>query len=141
MEKTFAVAGISTLEGDTKVRFAKDLTRVKVLEKNGHTGIKLVELPTPMDKLGAVAYLLTNSQFKDEASQAVLKAYGTDKPKKAVKETDTEEAPERDGVEVDASALVNKVKTPDEVAEIRAKNLKTLKEVHARMKAEGKIEG
>ena len=34
-QKTFAVAGVSKLAGTFKARFAADLTRVKVLEKNG----------------------------------------------------------------------------------------------------------
>lgn len=128
MDKVFAVAGISTLEGDAKVRFAKDLARVKVLEKNGHKDIKLVELPNSMDKAAAVEFLKTHAQFKDAASQAVLNAYGNDKPSKTK--------------EVDASKLVKKtVKTPEEVEAIKAKNLQTMKEVHAKMKAEGKIEG
>ncbi len=137
MDKMFAVAGISTLEGDTKVRFAKDLARVKVLEKNGHKDIKLVDLPKQMSKADAVAYLRTHATFKDAASQAVLNAYSNDKPAKASKD-------------VDASKLVKKLsdmsaadnnKTPEEVEAIKAKNLQTIKEVHAKMKSEGKIAG
>jgi hypothetical protein len=55
--KTFAVAGVSTLNGVTKFRLAKDMTRVKVLAKNGHTDIQLVELPVPMTKEAAIAHL------------------------------------------------------------------------------------
>ena len=128
MDKMFAVAGISTLEGDTKVRFAKDLARVKVLEKNGHKDIKLVDLPKQMTKAEAVAFLKTHAQFKDAAAQAVLNAYGDDKPAKSK--------------DVDASKLVKKaVKTPEEVEAIKAKNLQTIKEVHAKMKADGTIAG
>mgnify|MGYP003345195017 CR=1 FL=1 len=50
MSKTFAVAGVSTLNGACKVRFANDMTRVKVLAKNGQTDIELMELPEEMDK-------------------------------------------------------------------------------------------
>lgn len=128
MNKMFAVAGISTLEGDAKVRFAKDLSRVKVLEKNGHKDIKLVELPNAMTKADAVAYLLTHTQFKDAAVQSVLKAYGDDKPAK----TGT--------VDIDATKLV-KPSVSDDVEDAKSKNLKTLKEVHAKMKAENKITG
>lgn len=127
-DKTFVVAGISSLEGVAKVRFAKDLARVKVLEKNGHKDIKLVELPNAMTKGDAVAFLKTHAQFKDAVAQDVLNAYGDDKPSKSK--------------EVDASKLVkNTVKTPEEVEAIKTKNLKTMKEVHAKMKAEGKIAG
>jgi hypothetical protein len=42
----FKVTGISTLNGVTKVRFANDMvSRVKILNKDGHKDINLVELP------------------------------------------------------------------------------------------------
>jgi hypothetical protein len=49
-EKTFAVAGISTLDGKTKIRFANDVMRIKILAKNGHSDIELIELPREMTK-------------------------------------------------------------------------------------------
>ena len=56
----FAVAGTSTLPtGETKVRFANDMTRVKVLLKGGHTNIDLIELPYAMTKEQIVSYLLS----------------------------------------------------------------------------------
>lgn len=55
----FTHAGVSTLNGKTKVRFANDALRVKVLAKNGHTDIDIVELREPMTKEDAVAYLLS----------------------------------------------------------------------------------
>jgi hypothetical protein len=55
----FTVAGTSTLpKGGTKVRFANDMTRVKVLVKGGHENIDLIELPTAMSKEDIVAYLI-----------------------------------------------------------------------------------
>lgn len=56
-DKRFAVAGTSTQAGETKVRFANDMMRIKILQKNGHTNINLVELPSEMTKSEAVAYL------------------------------------------------------------------------------------
>ena len=58
MNATFTQAGVSRLKGEFKARFANDALRVKVLAKNGHTDIDLIELPTPMTKEAAVAYLL-----------------------------------------------------------------------------------
>jgi hypothetical protein len=59
MSQLFTVAGTSTLpEGGTKVRFANDMTRVKVLVKGGHTNIDLIELPNAMTKEDIVAYLI-----------------------------------------------------------------------------------
>lgn len=123
MDKTFAVAGISALEGISKVRFAKDLARVKVLEKNGHKDINLIELPKAMNKVEAVEFLMGHSAFKDGASQSVLKEYLSDeKPTKVAKPAKVAKA-------------TNSVKTPDEVEAIRAKNLETLKKVHSKVKA------
>ena len=56
---TFEYAGVSRLNGKMKVRFANDQMRVKVLAKNGHTDIDIVQLKTPMSKEDAVAYLLS----------------------------------------------------------------------------------
>lgn len=56
-EKTFAVAGWSVLDGVKKPRFAKDMLRVKVLERNGHKDIVLYPLPTAMTKEQALEWL------------------------------------------------------------------------------------
>lgn len=56
---TFTVAGVSTQNGVTKVRFANDLvSRTKLLAKGGHTPLELIELPRPMSKAEACAHLL-----------------------------------------------------------------------------------
>jgi len=58
MEKLFTVAGTSNLNGVVKFRFANDLkSRVKVLQRNGHTDINLMELPTEMTKAQAIQFL------------------------------------------------------------------------------------
>ena len=49
-DKKFAVAGVSTLQGKTKVRFANDTMRIKILSKNGHKDVELIELPHEMTK-------------------------------------------------------------------------------------------
>lgn len=59
MSQLFTVAGTSSLPaGGTKVRFANDMTRVKVLLKGGHENIDLIELPHAMTKEDIVAYLI-----------------------------------------------------------------------------------
>lgn len=57
--KTFTIAGVSTQHGKTKQRFANGslANRVKVLERNEHKDIKLFELPNPMTKDEARAWL------------------------------------------------------------------------------------
>ena len=61
--KTFKVVGKSTLNGKVKIRFANDMTRVKVLVKNGHTGVELFELPKAMTKDEAIAYVREHNLF------------------------------------------------------------------------------
>jgi hypothetical protein len=56
-DKTFAVAGVSTVDGKTKIRFANDTMRIKILSKNGHTGVELESLPFEMTKGDAVQHL------------------------------------------------------------------------------------
>lgn len=56
---TFTVAGVSTQNGVTKVRFANDIvSRTKLLAKGGHLPLELIELPRPMSKAEACAHLL-----------------------------------------------------------------------------------
>lgn len=59
MSKSFTHAGVSKLDGEFKVRFANDALRTKVLIKNGHTDIDIIELKHPMTKEDAVAYLIS----------------------------------------------------------------------------------
>ena len=56
---SFSHAGVSKQNGEFKVRFANDALRVKVLAKNGHKDIDIIELKHPMTKEEAVAYLLS----------------------------------------------------------------------------------
>ena len=73
---TFTVAGTSVLNGKTKVRFANDLViRIKVLARNGHDAINLVELPQAMTKEDAVRYLSTQEAFNGIEAQAAITAY------------------------------------------------------------------
>lgn len=65
MEKTFTVAGTSNLYGVVKFRFANDIkSRRKVLERNGHTDIQLMELPTEMTKQAAREWLAANTDWE-----------------------------------------------------------------------------
>ena len=68
MEKTFTVAGTSNLNGVVKFRFANDLkSRIAVLKRNGHTEINLIELPEPMVKADAIAFL----EAQDDSAQDI----------------------------------------------------------------------
>jgi len=71
-EKTFSVAGVSTLSGKTKIRFANDSMRIKILAKNGHTDVELVDLPREMTK-GEIAQYLYETDFA-KGQDAVIDA-------------------------------------------------------------------
>lgn len=77
----FKVAGVSKYKSEVKVRFANDMTRVKILDKNGHEDINLLELPNEMDKPEIVKYLATtdlyqNQEFKIAIDEAIEKYNG-----------------------------------------------------------------
>ena len=55
--KTFKFVGSSLYNVSTKLMFANDIMRIKVLDKNGHQNVDFKELPTDMDKASAVAHL------------------------------------------------------------------------------------
>jgi hypothetical protein len=71
-DKTFKVAGVSAVKGNYKVRFANEMSRIKVLIKTDHTDIELMELPSEMSKGQAVAFLKTTELVnKPEYLQAI----------------------------------------------------------------------
>lgn len=78
-DKRFAVAGTSTHAGETKLRFANDMLRTKVLQKNGHTNINLVELPSEMTKAEAIQYLQSIDFGKGDSAVESALAEGSKK--------------------------------------------------------------
>ena len=74
-DKKFAVAGVSTLAGKTKVRFANDTMRIKILAKNGHTDIELVDLPHEMTKAEIAAHMVAIDFAKGRKAVADAIAY------------------------------------------------------------------
>lgn len=71
-DKSFKIAGVSKLAGSYKVRFANDMTRVKVLAKTGHTEIELMDLPRAMTKPELVTFLKTSELYnRAEFKQAI----------------------------------------------------------------------
>ena len=63
--KKFAVAGVSTLNGKTKIRFANDTMRIKILAKNGHTNVELIELPHEMTKSEIAQHMIATGFGSD----------------------------------------------------------------------------
>lgn len=75
MNNLYKVAGVSTLNGVTKVRYANDIVRVKILAKHGHTNIELYELPQPMTKGEICTFLKTHEMFATpEFASAIIQA-------------------------------------------------------------------
>ena len=81
MDKTFTIAGTSMYNGVKGFRFAngKMNLRTNMLRHFGHEDIKFVELPKPMTKLQAAAWLLTNVRG---TKGAVIPTRATDKTAK-----------------------------------------------------------
>ncbi len=74
-DKRFSVAGVSTLEGKTKLRFANDVMRIKILAKNGHTDVELIELPNEMTKSEIAQHLIAVGFGKGKPAVEAAIAY------------------------------------------------------------------
>jgi hypothetical protein len=68
----FTVAGVSKWKDSFKVRFANDLSRVKMLVKRGNTDIELIELPKPMTKPQIVTFLKTTELYQNPQYAAAI---------------------------------------------------------------------
>lgn len=85
-KQTFKVAGITTHNGNTKVRFTDDMVRrIKQFSKGGATRIDLVELPSEMTKIEALKYLATHADFQSPSDQATIAESLEDREKDASK--------------------------------------------------------
>ena len=110
MSAFFTHAGVSTLNGVTKARFANDALRVKVLAKNGHRDIDIIELTNPMSKEDAIAFLIgidfaTQNGVTNAATQAALEEAiekRAPKAEKAVKAVKAPKVPAKKGPTMDA---------------------------------------
>lgn len=131
----FKVAGVSRHEGQVKVRFANDMTRVKILVKNGHTDIELVELPTEMEKAAAVKFLLTtelaqNSEYKAAIDSAdakyspivKVKTPKADKPVKVKASKKEKTAPTIESIAAKAKKAKASVENTDETVSVAETN-------------------
>ena len=107
MSKTFSHAGVSKLNGEFKVRFANDALRTKVLIKGGHTDIDLMELPNPMSKEDAIAYLLSIDFATDKfgvTNHAVHEAILAEVDKRAEKPAKVKAEPSMEAIEAKVAA-------------------------------------
>jgi hypothetical protein len=128
MSGSYSHAGVSKQNGEFKVRFANDVMRQKVLIKNGHTDIDIIELKHPMTKADAVAYLLSiNFDNGNKTVRAALEAAADKRSAPAGSKVVAKAAPK---------AKAKKTTVADTVmAEAKAK-VQTKAEAHAKILAE-----
>ena len=89
--KTYSVVGTSTHNGVTKVRFANDyVTRFKVLIKNRHENIELLELDQEMTKADALKVLMEHPKFQSEEQQSAIYDFVVRNAYEIKKEIDSE---------------------------------------------------
>jgi hypothetical protein len=130
MSKSFTHAGVSKLDGKFKVRYCNDSLRTKVLIKNGHTDIDIVELKHPMTKEEVVTYLLSiDFDNGNKEVRAALEAeQGKREPKapkstgkvEKVKAVKAKSKPTMDAIKAKASAKVKAEKKAVSFAEAEA---------------------
>ncbi len=71
--KTYSVAGTSTLNGITKIRFANDfVNRLKILYKNGHDNVELIELGGEFTKTQVCQILMAHPKMQTEDQQSAI---------------------------------------------------------------------
>ena len=71
--KTYSVAGTSTLNGITKIRFANDfVSRLKILYKNGHENVELIELGGEFTKAEVCQILMSHPKMQGEEQQSAI---------------------------------------------------------------------
>lgn len=86
--QTFKVAGITTHNGNAKVRFTDDMVRrIKQFTKGGATRVDFIELPSEMTKIEALKYLASHAEFQSPSDQATIADSLADKTKEATKGT------------------------------------------------------
>ena len=112
---TFKYAGVSTLNGKVKARFANDQMRVKVLAKNGHSDIDIIELEYPMTKEEAVAFLLKiNFDNGNKVVRAAIEAEVEKRTEAApkAKAAPKKSKPSMDAIKAKAKAVKAKAAAP-----------------------------
>lgn len=119
--QTFKVAGITTHNGNTKVRFTDDMVRrIKQFSKGGASRIDLVELPSEMTKIEALKHLATLEEFKSAEDQATIADSLADKEKEASKGTVKVKADKKPSMDA-IKARAKKAVTAEQVLEAAGK--------------------
>lgn len=131
--KTFTVAGVSTRNGVTKVRFANDMLYTKILAKDGHTDIDLVTLKNAMTKEDAIAALIAadfggSNAATTGALQAAVDARAVVAPKAAKAVKSATKAPAKPAKKVPAKKAAPKKAVPAKAAVVETATEKALED-------------
>ena len=132
----YSHAGVSKLNGEFKVRFANDALRVKVLAKNGHKDIDIVELKAPMTKEDAVAFLISiDFANGNKAVQGALEA-AADKRGVTVKKTTVADtvmaeakAKAKELTDAEVEDIVSKAEASEPTMTVKEANARILKQL------------
>lgn len=105
----YTVVGITVHNGNAKVRFTDDMARrVKQFTKGGASRCDFVTLPNAMNKIDALKFMLTLSEFASAEDQATINDTLSDREKEARKgEVKVKSKPSLDAIK----ARGNKAKT------------------------------
>lgn len=74
-EKLYTMAGVSTLNHETKVRFTSRHAYLDTLQEAGHKNIIITELPEPMNRIDAANFLKNHTRFQDDEAQNAIDEY------------------------------------------------------------------
>lgn len=115
--QTFKVAGITTHNGNAKVRFTDDMVRrIKQFTKGGASRIDLVELPSEMTKIEALKYMATLAEFQSAEDQATIADALEDRQKEARKGEVKVKATKKPSIDA-IKARAKKQVTPEQILE------------------------
>lgn len=70
--QTFTVTGITTKDGVSKVRWTQNLKRYQSLLTKQEVEFRLINLPQPMTKLEALAYLKDHPDYQSQVDQTTI---------------------------------------------------------------------
>jgi hypothetical protein len=130
----YSHAGVSKLNGEFKVRFANDALRVKVLAKNGHKDIDIVELKTPMTKEDAVAFLISidfanGNKAVQGALEAAADKRGVTVKSAPVKAPAKPKAKAKELTDAEVEAIVSKAEASEPTMTVKEANARILKQL------------
>lgn len=85
-DKKYSVCGITKQpDGQYKVRWTNNIMRIKILNREGHTDIRLADLGREMTKYDGVIAIKSLPEFADATAQSVIAEYLEEKAPRNVR--------------------------------------------------------